>query len=632
MGLLFGTCMSSFVLCCNVAIVIIGAVIHSGYRQGDHIADLMYGRAPIISRWSTVLHLLINVASTVLLGASNYTMQVLCSPTRLDINKAHTTSNWLDVGLLSFRNLRAIPRKRAALSLILAFSSIPLHLFYNAAIFQIATFNEYSISIVGYMSPEFFKLNTTSPDYLWRFTDNRHWKRTYDTEYVSEHGDLFLVVDEAAFSITSSHNPLNMSEYWPIEIQKGQQATIRNVTKKSNDWISFEVFAQNAQKEFTSSYPTSVHVEKAFAKVVQPQSRIQISLDFMIVVIVFNALKLAIMVWVLTTDKNDYLVTLGDAVSSFLERPDPITRRQCMLDKENMLMKIGQFPYHVKGEEEIVRRRFDERSPGKWLPQTQRYFASLGKDRQMIFAILFGITVSANIIMPFFGGLGDNYAEMRSWGTSSDDILPFGSNPILNAWIVNLPQLILSFSYIVLNGICTSMASAEEWNNFARTRKGLRVTKPSGAQRSTHFLQLPYKWAIPLLITSTALHWLLSQSFFLVRLDVINREKVVVPESSKSACGFSRLSLWIFFVVALILVCAIGLVGLRRMKQKIPFAASCSLVISAACHPVTGEVEPHLKDVKWGVVGEEVESGFAHCCITSMHTLRKELVRGRIYR
>jgi hypothetical protein len=126
MGVLCGSCMTSFVLLCNVAIVIVGAIRNGGYQNG--IADLVSGGAPYISNLSTIFHLLINAGSTMLLGASNYTMQVMCSPTRHDIDVAHARGQWLDVGLLSFRNLRAIPRTRAALWLVLALSSIPLHL------------------------------------------------------------------------------------------------------------------------------------------------------------------------------------------------------------------------------------------------------------------------------------------------------------------------------------------------------------------------------------------------------------------------------------------------------------------------------------------------------------------------
>lgn len=250
----------------------------------------------------------------------------------------------------------------------------------------------------------------------------------------------------------------------------------------------------------------------------------------------------------------------------------------------------------------------------------------------MLITRRFSCIVGANFVMPFIGGPGTGFAEMHSWGTSSDNILPFGSTVLFNAWIVNLPQILLSVCYLALNSICTSIASAEEWNNLSTTRKGLRVTRPLGKQRSTYFLQLPYKWALPLMITSGTLHWLLSQSFFLVRLDVVNRNNIVVDANSKSACGLSRLSLMVFFIVFLVLVLSIGWAGVRHMKQRLPFAASCSLVISAACHPAKDESNPHLGELKWGAVNEQFEGGYGHCSITSKHTKKRGLVEGRMYR
>lgn len=68
------------------------------------------------------------------------------------------------------------------------------------------------------------------------------------------------------------------------------------------------------------------------------------------------------------------------------------------------------------------------------------------------------------------------------------------------------------------------------------------------------------------------------------------------------------------------------------MKQKLPFTASRSLAISAACHPAKDESNPHLGEVKWGVVEEQVEEGYGHCSLTSKHTKKRELVEGRMYR
>lgn len=56
------------------------------------------------------------------------TMQVISSPTRREVNVAHAKSRWLDIGIPSTRNLRAISWGRVAMWTILGLSSVPLHL------------------------------------------------------------------------------------------------------------------------------------------------------------------------------------------------------------------------------------------------------------------------------------------------------------------------------------------------------------------------------------------------------------------------------------------------------------------------------------------------------------------------
>jgi hypothetical protein len=167
------------------------------------------------------------------------------------------------------------------------------------------------------------------------------------------------------------------------------------------------------------------------------------------------------------------------------------------------------------------------------------------------------------------------------------------------------------------------MAGSEEWNHFATARKGLRVTKPYGKQRSTYFLQLPYRWSLPLTTIGGTLHWLVSQAFFLVRVDDVNKSE------SMSACGVSFLSLLVVLVVFWGLLLAICAVGLTMKPTMAPVVASCSLAISAACHPASDEIDVHLAKVQWGVTGSEVVEGFRHCSLSSNPVTQPE--EGKTY-
>lgn len=97
-----------------------------------------------LNKWG---HLLINVLSTVLLSGSNYCMQCLSAPTRADINAAHRRGKWLDVGVPSIHNLvgGGIERRRTVLWVVLGLSSLPLHLFYNSAVFTSTSSNNYAV-------------------------------------------------------------------------------------------------------------------------------------------------------------------------------------------------------------------------------------------------------------------------------------------------------------------------------------------------------------------------------------------------------------------------------------------------------------------------------------------------------
>lgn len=209
-----------------------------------------------------------------------------------------------------------------------------------------------------------------------------------------------------------------------------------------------------------------------------------------------------------------------------------------------------------------------------------------------------------------------------SWGTASQSIISttstvFDARGILKvAFLANVPRICLSFLYLSINRFCTSICFTKEWNQYATHRKGLRVTNPSGQQRSTHFLQSALRWAIPLAFMSGVLHWLLSQSLFLVRQEVRRRNGTLYPESV-CTCGYSAQSLLTFILTLFLLLVAVLFQLLREIDIHIPPASHCSLVISAACHPPEDDVDARLAKVKWGIITAATESCVGHCTITS---------------
>ena len=159
---------------------------------------------------------------------------------------------------------------------------------------------------------------------------------------------------------------------------------------------------------------------------------------------------------------------------------------------------------------------------------------------------------------------------------------------ISNTLIANLPQLIYSVIYFAVNSIITTMTLASEWSQYAFQRKGLRVSKePQMSQRSTYFLSLPYRYALPLLTTSGILHWLISQSLFLVGIEAYTPDFKHDPSSDLNTCGYSPVAIVCSILVGAAMVTSLVGLGFKRFKSGMPVAGSCSLAIAAACYPAS---------------------------------------------
>ncbi|KAF1919775.1 hypothetical protein BDU57DRAFT_152490 [Ampelomyces quisqualis] len=197
---------------------------------------------------------------------------------------------------------------------------------------------------------------------------------------------------------------------------------------------------------------------------------------------------------------------------------------------------------------------------------------------------------------------------------------------ILLALIANSPQVILSFLYFAYNSLFTAMLMGQEWTSYASKRKGLRVSrKSSGFQRSTYFLQLPYRFGIPLVILSGTLHWLVSQSIFVVAFDVYDDHGKPVENGISlrdnivtKTCGYSLIAMLAILVLGLLVVIALVGAGYVPYRRNIPLTGSCSLAISATCHSekdlqVEGDVLSQKK-LQWGVVSTDAD-GVGHCVL-----------------
>lgn len=209
------------------------------------------------------------------------------------------------------------------------------------------------------------------------------------------------------------------------------------------------------------------------------------------------------------------------------------------------------------------------------------------------------------------------------------------SNLVVNALIVNTPQAIMSFVYLNYNSLYTNISLVTEWDRFSQSRKGLRVSStPKGAQRDTYFLQLPYRYSLPIIFISGTIHWLISQSIFLVNLEVYGPSdddfmsfspaeythpgrEWETSGASFTACGWSPDAIIAVTGANLAMVAFILVSGGRRLRfGSAPVAGSCSAAISAACHPWAADENEWEKPLKWGVVAARAD-GPGRCSFSS---------------
>jgi hypothetical protein len=231
------------------------------------------------------------------------------------------------------------------------------------------------------------------------------WLTAYDTDLV-RYGTLFLVVDEYRSRIdtvtlngrpttwpsmvTWEANDWNAGKVnWTLQSSlkyelstTGFLQTIMETNAESKQWIRMDLLYNMSSTDIPSGDPPKfAHVPQVFAQKLDTDSRIQLSLIFLIIVIVCNSIKLPTMLWVAFMERKDYLVTLGDGAASFLEHPDPTTQRMCILSKQDIVREVADAPSKAHHNDQLS--RLVTQSGKRWTKQLSTYSNALNRDREV---------------------------------------------------------------------------------------------------------------------------------------------------------------------------------------------------------------------------------------------------------
>jgi hypothetical protein len=219
-------------------------------------------------------------------------------------------------------------------------------------------------------------------------------------------------------------------------------------------------------------------------------------------------------------------------------------------------------------------------------------------------------------------------------------------------------------AYFQSNSILTCIFANREWHHYALERKPLRVSTPAGLQRSSYSISMPWRFGIPLMASMSFLHWTLSQSIFILPLQSIRIDGTIDDSSGQNWVVFSvwplivckylylllytRHPIWkqatrlpeTALITGFFLTVTLLLAGIPRFRGGIPMGATCSAVISAACHRPLDDKEAYKFPVQWGAVSRQIDRDEmeitdskvlpGHCCFTTARDVERPRV-GEVY-
>ncbi|KAG9633190.1 hypothetical protein KCV04_g9131, partial [Aureobasidium melanogenum] len=561
------------------------------------------------------------------------------------------------------RNLFKVSITRRMPWLVLVCTSVPLHLFFNSAIYSATSTYTYTASVVtdDFFDGQFWTLDglvwesasislpvTDPKEYIaWMSEvqagkidldrlENKECVEAYATPWLANRANLIMATSSGKKNITTYNNnslivawggvysneqvgPYSYSAYtWlcsDSEYPSGPEAQCSDLVKYPGNF-SVMAWVQDAQypNGSTSGFTSTIQVEYCLSQKVPERCTVESSIAIWATMICLVAVKLCCLLWTLLVLEDEPMVVPGDCVASFLHRPDLTTLGAC-------LWPADKFRKNSTWMGEL-----------RWDSDTMPWRAAVGS-RQWTSCLLLSIAtmVTVTILLGmglrtsdstssdlFRMGFGDpnlRFSLSSTFGAGSNSALAL----ICAVLLANTPQLLITFVYFTYNSVFTSMVMASEWSQFAFQRKPLRVSNPTGRQQSTYRLQLPYRYGVPLMLLIVTLHWLISQSIFVLRIKVLDFQGIEDTGSSLTTCGYSLTAVLTAIITggfAIMILVAHG--TLRRYKPGMTLVGSSTAAISAACHPMpTEDADASLGELQWGVVPLGHEDEVGHCTFSA---------------
>lgn len=483
---------ASGVLLLNVIFTI---AVAAKFGTDGGIGTAYDGSCGYVNHLTTWLHVLINALSSLLLSASNYTMQALSAPTRQEVDKAHAKGDWMDIGVASIRNLFRIKWQRVVAWWVLAMSSIPIHLLYNSAIFKTIDTNQYWVVVANldWLKGGNYTTNIPwagAPDaggyydvtlpydmaYLNGLRDlwgnaTAHFNATAfqnmsNAECISTYGRNFVSGFNHVLAVTSESGTTANETMFFVEQTNGADFYTPNYYWMCEaDYFGYATSnkcdTKKLRQDASSWTINGKKIDYCLSQITPAHCTVQFSLQVLIAVIICNALKAGAMFWTLYRQKDVTMVTIGDAVANYLEHPDEVTKGRCLMSRTDIK------GWRLEGIED---KPNTAPLPKTFFPQHRpRWFSAASWKRWTTTFTLITIAIIVSIVLLMMGTENLSPVNPFSIGFGAIDsralieaTLPTngGGGLVAAVLLANCPQAIVSFLYLLYNGLLTSMLLA----------------------------------------------------------------------------------------------------------------------------------------------------------------------------
>jgi hypothetical protein len=553
---IIGYVLAFFALLFSVAAIVVFTLTR---KHADGSAILQVESFPLTSgscdsnlhTYNLIAHLFINLLGTIILGSSNYLQQICTSPSVTGVTKQLKRHGDVKFGANS---PSAVFRQRSTLTMLwlsLVITSLPIHIMLNG----IMGYAVFPIDASGQA------IESGASGIATYVSENTTWTEISSSQCVTYLLNAVAYVTDFN-NITIIVNPGANLDYYNSYMQFTSSDTLLGQVPIATDVANCYVQFVDSQCELTVRwFPLFCTATALLIKTL----------------IVFIAIRRH------AHFRKRVFNSLGDMIA--LGARHPQLRQYCH----------GKTPGMFSGPYTRQRTRW-VRALGGWdvLVAIFWWVSALGV---MIYGIVSWVSVGWDLdissrIKAF--GLG-TINPSTSFVPGNTDVLAGTPNTFpIQVIIANSPQLWLSFGYLLWNNQITRIWMEREWRSYYRKTHVPRVsyrTDETGV-RATRWLQLPY-WLTAILMTlSTVMHWLVSQTMFVVE---------ILGSPGYFYMNYSPLAIIGIGVVATVLVLGITIYYFVPLRTWMPLMAGSARVVFESCVRLDSSSLP-VGGIAWGDV------------------------------